>query len=283
MQEQNSVILKIRSVYNSLTNAEKKVADYVLENSEEVLYSSITELAEKINVGETTIIRFCRHIGLTGFQDFKLNIAKETTSPETSIHENITFSDSIDVLLQKITTENTMAISNTTKMLLVSELEKAVEEIIKANKIEIYGVGASGYTVLDAKYKFMRLGLNVDANLDPHIQAISAVNLKEGDVAIGISFSGSTKDTVETCKLAKEAGAKVICITNYARSPITAVADIVLLTSAKETPLRSGALTSKIAQLHILDILYTCIAVKMKDKAVQNLNKTAKAVLDKLY
>ncbi|SNX54584.1 MurR/RpiR family transcriptional regulator [Thermoanaerobacterium sp. RBIITD] len=283
MQEQNSVVLKIRSVYNSLTNAEKKVADYVLNNTEEVIYSSVTELAEKINVGETTIVRFCRHIGLTGFQDFKLNIAKETVSPETSIHENITFNDTTNVLVQKITTENTLAISNTMRMLSISELERAVEEITKANKIEIYGVGASGYTALDAKYKFMRLGLNVDANLDAHIQAISAVNLNENDVAIGISFSGSTKDTVETCRLAKESGAKIICITNYARSPITAVADIILLTSAKETPLRSGALTSKIAQLHILDILYTCVAIKMKDKAVQGLNKTAKAVLDKLY
>lgn len=165
----------------------------------------------------------------------------------------------------------------------MSELEKAVDAIINARKIQFYGVGASGYTALDAKYKFMRLGLNVDANLDAHIQAISAVSLTDKDVAVGISFSGSTKDTVETCRLAKEAGAKVIAITNYARSPITSVADIVLLTSAKETPLRSGALTSKIAQLHILDLLYTAVAVKLKDRAVQELNKTAKAVLKKLY
>ncbi|HEY8362173.1 MAG TPA: MurR/RpiR family transcriptional regulator [Tissierellaceae bacterium] len=283
MQEQNGVILKIRSVYNSLTKAEKKVADYVLENAENVIYFSITELAEKCGTGETTIVRFCRRIGLSGFQEFKLNIAKEIVEPETSIHENISFNDTLDILVQKVTTENTMALSNTVKLLSMGELEKAVDAMVNARKIQFYGVGASGYTALDAKYKFMRLGLNVDANLDAHIQAISAVNLTCEDVAVGISFSGSTKDTVETCRLAKEAGAKVICITNYARSPITSVADIVLLTSAKETPLRSGALTSKIAQLHILDILYTAVAVKLKDKAIQELNKTAKAVLEKLY
>jgi len=285
MSEQNNgnVILKIQSIYNSLTKAEKKVADYVLENTESIIYLSITELAEKCDTGETTIVRFCRRIGLSGFQEFKLNLAKEIAEPETSIHENISFNDPLEVLVQKITTENTLAISNTVKLLSMSELEKAVDAIINARKIQFYGVGASGYTALDAKYKFMRLGLNVDANLDAHIQAISAVSLTDKDVAVGISFSGSTKDTVETCRLAKEAGAKVIAITNYARSPITSVADIVLLTSAKETPLRSGALTSKIAQLHILDILYTAVAVKLKDKAVKELNKTAKAVLEKLY
>ncbi|MFO7154053.1 MAG: MurR/RpiR family transcriptional regulator [Caldicoprobacter oshimai] len=283
MQEQNGVILKIRSVYNSLTKAEKKVADYVLENPEEVIYLSITELSERCNTGETTIVRFCRRIGLSGFQEFKLNLAKDVIKPETSIHENVSFDDPIDIQVQKITNENVQAIANTTKLLSLEEVERAVDAIVKARKIDFYGVGASGYTALDAKYKFMRLGLNVDANLDAHIQAISAANLKEGDVAVGISFSGSTKDTVATCQLAKKSGATVICITNYARSPITTVADIVLLTSAKETPLRSGALTSKIAQLHVLDILYTAVAIRLKDKAVQALDKTAKAVLDKLY
>jgi len=283
LQEQNGVILKIESLYNSLTKAEKKVADYVLENAENVIYFSITELAEKCNTGETTIVRFCRRIGLSGFQEFKLNLAKDVIRPETSIHENVSFDDPLEIQLQKITNENVLAISNTTKLLSLKEIERAVDTIVNAQRIDFYGVGASGYTALDAKYKFMRLGLNVHADLDPHIQAISAANLKEGDVGIGISFSGSTKDTVATCRLAKKSGATVICITNYARSPITTVADIVLLTSAKETPLRSGALTSKIAQLHVLDILYTAVAIRLKDKAVQALDKTAKAVLDKLY
>nr|WP_222927628.1 MurR/RpiR family transcriptional regulator [Biomaibacter acetigenes] len=220
---------------------------------------------------------------MTGFQELKLNMAKDIVEPETSIHESISYDDSIPILVQKITNENMMTLSNTVKLLSMDALEKAVDLIINADKIEFFGVGASGYTALDAKYKFLRLGLKVDANLDAHIQAISAVNLGERDVAVGISFSGSTKDTVETCRLAKNSGAKVICITNYARSPITSVADIVLLTAAKETPLRSGALTSKIAQLHLLDILYTAVAIKMRDKALQGLNKTAKAVLDKLY
>ncbi|GKX29951.1 RpiR family transcriptional regulator [Vallitalea longa] len=255
----------------------------MLNNPQEVIYFSVTEFAEKCNAGEATIIRFCRHIGLTGFQEFKLKMAKDIVEPETNIHDKISFDDSLDVLVQKITNENIVAVSNTTKMIDLDELEKAVELVKDANKIVFFGVGASAYVALDANYKFMRLGLNTSVNLDPHIQAISTVNLGKNDVAIGISFSGSTKDTVETCTLAKKTGCKIISITNYARSPITAVSDIVLLTSAKETPLRSGALTSKIAQLHTLDILYTSVAIKMKDKGVKSLDKTAKAVLEKMY
>lgn len=280
---ENPVTLKIRSVYKSLTKSEKKVADYVLENVKEVVYISITELAEKCGVGETTIIRFCKHINLSGFQEFKLNLAREVVNPEESIHDNISFSDSIKTLVQKITAENELAVTNTAKILKTEELKDATNALVNAKKIHFFGVGASGYTALDAKYKFMRLGLDVDANLDAHIQAISAASLGKDDVAVGISFSGSTKDTVATCRLARQSGATVICITNFARSPITSEADIVLLTSAKETPLRSGALTSKIAQLHILDILYTAVAVKLKDKALNNLNRTAKAVLEKLF
>ncbi|CCQ95794.1 conserved hypothetical protein [[Clostridium] ultunense Esp] len=283
MVSNNQVILKIRSTYPSFTKSEKKVADTVLAAPNEVIYLSIGDLSAKSEVAETTVVRFCRRIGFSGFQDFKLNLALEMVEPEKSIHESISFSDQIEDIVDKIALENTSAIANTTQLLDIHEMGKTVDMIIKARRIEFYGVGASGYTALDAKYKFMRLGLNVDANLDVHIQAISAANLKKGDVAVGISYSGSTKDTVETCRIAKNAGATVISITNFAKSPITAVSDIVLLTSAKETPLRSGALTSKIAQLHVLDIMYTAVAIQLKEDALASLNRTANAVLDKLY
>lgn len=279
----NQVILKIRSTYPSFTKSEKKVADTVLAAPHEVIYLSIGDLSAKCEVAETTVVRFCRRIGFSGFQDFKLNLALEMVEPEKSIHESISFDDQVEDIMEKIAAENMAAIANTTQLLDAGEVERTVEAILKARRIEFYGVGASGYTALDAKYKFMRLGLQVDANLDVHIQAISAANLKKGDVAVGISYSGSTKDTVETCRIARNAGAAVISITNFAKSPITSLSDHVLLTSAKETPLRSGALTSKIAQLHVLDILYTAVAIRLKDEALASLGRTANAVLDKLY
>lgn len=282
MENQGQYLLKIRSLYNSFTKKEKKIADYVLNNSN-VIYMSITELAEACDVGETTIIRFCRKLGTKGYQEFKLVLAREMVSPEEDVHQNIGPLDDLESIIKKTTQANISAIEDTVKVVSSDELDKAINAILNADKVDIYGVGASAFTAGDAKYKLMRIGINAEAIGDPHIQCMSTVNLTPKSVAMGISFSGSTKDTVDSLTLAKKAGAFTIAITNYEKSPITKVADAVLLTSAKETPLRSGALTSKIAQLHIIDILYTCIAIKKKEKSYEMLNKTAEAVLSKMY
>lgn len=276
-------MLKIRSLYNSFSKTEKKVADYIFENGNKVIYLSITEFAENCSVGETTIIRFCRKIGLKGYQEFKLVFAREMVQPNENFLDNIANDDSLSEFIRKITLTNIKAIEDTAKMISSKELDKAVRAILGAEKVDIYGVGASAFTAGDAKYKFMRIGIKCESFSDPHMQSMSAVQLNDKSVAIGISFSGSTKDTTDSLTLAKKSGAFTIAITNYAKSPITKVADAILLTSATETPLRSGALTSKIAQLHVLDILYTALTLKEKGKAYDYLNKTAEAVLPKLY
>ncbi|HEX7715565.1 MAG TPA: MurR/RpiR family transcriptional regulator [Bacillota bacterium] len=276
-------ILKIRSLYNSFSKTEKKIADYVFENTNRIIYMSVTEFAENCDVGETSIIRFCRTIGLKGYQEFKLVLARECINPQENLHERITEDDAMEEIISKITAVNLQAIQNTSRVLSLSALGKAIDAILRADKVDIYGVGASAFTAGDAKYKLMRIGIKCEFFSDPHLQCMSAVNLTKKSVAIGISFTGSTKDTVDSLSLAKKAGAFTIAITNYEKSPITKYANVVLLTSAEETPLRSGALTSKIAQLQVLDILYTGIALKLGDKAYELLNETAKAVLPKLY
>ena len=278
-----SIILKLRSIYNAFTKAEKKVADVVLEKPDIVIYDSITELSEQCEVGETTVIRFCRKLGLSGYQEFKLLLARDLVVPVENLHENIDINDDLETLMRKIAADNIQVITNTTKILSIEQLSDAVDAIINAKRIEIYGVGASSYTAFDAMYKFKRIGLIANAYPDSHMQSMAATTLNKNDVAIGISFTGSTIDTVHCLQIAKKTGAKIICITNHARSPITKYADIVLLSSAKETPLRSGALTSKIAQLFLLDVLYTAVAIKTKDKALATINKTAESVVDKLY
>lgn len=276
-------MLKIRSLYNSFSKTEKKVADYIFLNGSKVIYLPITEFGENCGVGETTIIRFCRKIGLKGYQEFKLVLAREMVHPNENFLDNVGNEDSLSEVIRKITFTNIKAIEDTAKMISKKQLDKAVSAILMAEKVDIYGVGASGFTAGDAKYKLMRIGVKCEAFSDPHIQSMSAVLLNNKSVAIGISFSGSTKDTTDALTLAKKSGAFTIAITNYVKSPITKVADAILLTSSNETPIRSGALTSKIAQLHVLDILYTAITLKEKEKAYEYLNKTAEAVLPKLY
>lgn len=281
--ESRSLILELRNIYPSLTNSDKKMVDCVLEAPGEIIYLSITEMAERSGVSEATIVRFCRKVGLSGYQEFKLRLAQDQVVPEENLHQSFRGNEDMHTLIQRVSDENASAVSNTTRMLALEQLEKAVDALLSAGRIELMGVGASAYTAMDALYKFRRIGLNVSMTGDSHMQMMSAAMLQKGDVALGISFSGSTRDTVHAMSEAKRAGATTIALTNHRISPITQVSDIVLLTAARETPLRSGALTSKIAQLHALDLLYTCTAMRMKDQALSNIGKSAAAVVTELY
>jgi len=283
MNNNKGGIPRIRSEYSSLPPSEKKVADYVLENPENIIYLSVSELADKVDVSDSTIIRFCKNVGFKGYQEFKLFVAQDLVVPIENINEDIQMDDDLETVVNKIAYTNKQAIEETLSITDLDALKKAIEAIVKAEKLEFYGVGASGITGFDAKYKFLRIGKDVDCYTDAHLQAMSASTLSEEDVVVGVSHSGSTKDVVDSCRIAHEAGATVICITGHNRSPITKVADIKLLTATRERPLASGALRSKIAQLHVLDMLFTGVALQIKDQTMEYTEKTAKAVLDKLY
>ncbi|MCM3623851.1 MurR/RpiR family transcriptional regulator [Brevibacillus borstelensis] len=278
-----ATLLEINSLLPSYTKSERKVAQYVLAHTETVIYASVIDLAEKIGVGETTVLRFCRKIGFRSYQEFKLALAQELANPSQHSRDEVTKEDSLHAIAQKVAAFNVQAIHDTDSLLDVEQLERCVQIILEARNIHFYGVGTSGVTALDAKYKCLRIGLRVDAFSDAHLQAMAASTLEPGDVAVGISVSGSTKDTIDALKLAKEAGASVICLTHYRRSPITQHADITLLTAAKQGPLEGGSLAAKIAQLHVIDVLCTAVSQKMSDKALTYKQKTAKAVLDKVY
>lgn len=278
-----STLINLQSLWQALTKSERKVAEIVLSQPENVIYFSVTDLAEKAGVAETTVLRFCRKIGFKGYQNFKLALAKEVVSPVKNLYEEINDEDSPIAIARKVTETNTRAIQDTFSILNAEQLDAAITALQQAQNIHFYGVGSSGVTALDAKYKFLRIGLSVDAFSDSHMQAMAATTLSKGDVAVGISVSGSTKDTVDSLVLAKESGATIICITHHARSPITRMADIVLLIAGKEGPLHGGALSSKIAQLHVIDILCTALSMNIKDKALEFKEKTAKAVINKIY
>ncbi|MGP3778719.1 MurR/RpiR family transcriptional regulator [Halanaerobium saccharolyticum] len=282
-QKKQNVLPKIRSEYNSLPPSEVKVADYVLQNPEEIIYLSVSELATEVDVSDSTIIRFCKDVGFKGYQEFKLFIAQDLVVTIEDINEDISENDDLETLSKKITFSNKQAIEETMSVLDLDALKAAIDKILNSDKIQFYGVGASGITACDAKYKFLRIGKNVDCYTDAHLQAMSAATLGENDLVVGISHSGSTKDVVDSCRIAREAGATVICITGHNKSPITRVSDIKLLTATKEGPLGSGALRSKIAQLHMLDLIFTGVSLKQKEKTIKFTEKTAKAVIDKLY
>ncbi len=276
-------LLRIKGAIEVFKPAERAVAEYVLTHPEEVMHMSISEAARDMEVGESTVIRFCRALGYKGYQEFKLRLAQDLVEPVEFIHENISFSDSTADLAQKVFQTNIQAVANTMKALDPEMIEVASKALAQARKIDIYGVGYSSFTALDAKLKFVRLGLSADSYGDAHLQAMAAAALGRADVAIGISHSGSTKDVVDALAAARKAGAATISITNFSPSPITRVSDLVLLTASPESPLGGEVLTSRIAQLCVLDVLSVALAVTLGEACLELIKKTSEAVKKKRY
>lgn len=281
--ELSHALLRIPTVYESLTKSEQKVADTVLRDPEAAVFYTITDLSEKSEVGETSVIRFCRKLGFRGYQEFKLSLAQNVSKPEEQMYGDILEDDGLSTVIKKISGFNTQVIQNVMSLLSERDVQAAVKAVVSSNRLFFFGVGSSGITAMDAKYRFMRLGFNAVAESDSHVIAMNASLTGKGDTVFGISTSGSTKDLVESIKLAKANGAFIICLTSHARSPITQYADVVLLTTSKESPLQGGSFASKLAQINVLDILSTSVALAEKQRTYNAIEKTAKSVLDKLY
>lgn len=276
-------LIRIKSAMESLKPSERLIAEFALKNAEQVMQMSISEASVSIGVGESTIIRFCRVLGYKGYQEFKLRLAQDLVEPVHYIHENISFSDSPKELAKKVFQTNLKAVEDTMKALDAEMVDVAAKLVADARRIDIYGVGYSSLTAFDAKLKFARLGLIVDAYGDAHLQAMAAVSLTDQDVAICISHSGSTKDVVDALSAARKAGATTIAITNFSPSPITKFADIVLMTAAPESAFGGEVLTSRIAQLCVIDVLSVTVAITQGEKCLELIERTSEAVKKKRY
>lgn len=280
------IFTQIKSHMNVFTKAEKIVAVFIINNPKKVLYMSITDLADVCNVGDTSVFRFCKKLKLKGYQDFKVALAQSLPSDEegvTQLSEKISDDDTVKEVSKKIFMTNVSAIEETYNLIKQEEIEKAVEWMTQANRISFFGVGASLMTAMEGMNKFIRITPKAECVSDPHIQAMRASLLTKEDVAVVISYSGSTKDTIEITKIAKEKGARVICITRFVKSPLTSYSDLTLLCGSNEGPLQGGSLSAKIAQLYLLDVLYVEYFRKTKEVSKENKRITSQAVLEKLY
>ncbi|PFO08955.1 RpiR family transcriptional regulator [Bacillus sp. AFS076308] len=269
---------KIRSYYARLSEKEKKVADYILKNPEKIIHNTINEVAEDLQVADATVFRFCKRIGFKGYQAMKIALASEIIEPIQQIHEEINENDNEKTVADKIFHSNIRTLENTLQILDGNSIQDAVSLLMKANRVEFYGTGGSNVVAMDAFHKFVRTGIKAFAFIDSHFQLMSASQLGENDVAVVISHSGTNKDTLNILKTAKRNGAKTIGITSYPKSPICQYSDVALYTSSEETEYRSEALSSRIAQLSLIDALYVNIMVLNKEKAKHSLGKVRQAI-----
>jgi DNA-binding MurR/RpiR family transcriptional regulator len=186
--------------------------------------------------------------------------------------------DDLATVVGKVTFADARAVEETAAQLEVDVLQRVADAIAAAGRVDVYGVGASAFVAADLQQKLHRIGRVSFAWNDTHIMLTSAAVLGPGDVAVGISHTGATTDTVETLRVARERGATTVALTNFPTSPITEVADLVLTTAARETTFRSGAMASRIAQLTVIDCLFIGVAQRHLEQSMRALDDTREAV-----
>ncbi len=261
--------LRIHSYYDNMGMAERKVADWILKHRDESIKLSIVELAGKTGASEATIARFARKLGYGGYQEMKIAFAQDESRGYKPTHESVKKADTCSKIFDKVIGDVDETLMHTRAVLSDKKLEAAAEAIHNAKKLLVIGLGASASVAMDAAHKFLREGVDCTYSSDNHMQVILASHLTEKDVVLAISHSGSSKDIIEAMEVAKSCGATTISISNYGRTPIDKVSDIELNTAADETKFTMLALSSRIAQLCIIDTLYLYVVMR-RDKAAAN-------------
>lgn len=279
-------LVGIRGEYNQFTKAEKKVADFILNNPKKVLFMSITELAEACGVGDTSVFRFCKTMDCKGYQEFKMLLSLSLNEGKQGLGQiegDISREDSFAQVAQKVLASNIDALRETHSLLKRENFEKVIECFRRAKRICFYGVGTSMTTAMKAADKFLKIEPKVYCVPDSHMQAMMASTMTKGETAVVFSYSGATKDTIHVAELAKRAGATVICVTRFVKSPLTSFSDVTLLCGANEGPLQGGSTSAEISQLFLIDLMYTEYYRRYFEKCSKNNEKTSSSVIEKLY
>jgi DNA-binding MurR/RpiR family transcriptional regulator len=278
------VLAEVRSHLPELRPSERRIADALLADPESFATRSVAEIAELATTSTTTVVRFTRRIGYDRFKDFRHDLTEQNLRERLALAEahapasDISPTDGMEDIVAKIAANESLSIADTAETLDVTALERAVDVIAGATRVDLYGVGASAIVALDLQRKLTRIGRVALEWPESHAAWTAAAVLTPGAVAVAISHSGATTDTIEFLRLAGEAGATTIAITNHQQSELARGADIVLRTTARETAFRSGALGSRIAQLMVADCLFIGVAQADYESSLTALRKTYAAV-----
>ena len=278
----NNVLSSIRNSLNQLKRAEKRVAESVLRDPHQVIRYTITELADKADTSEPTVVRFCRKMGLQGYMDLRLSLARDLPSAQY-IHEAVAEQDSPVQVMEKIFSTSQEALGNTLNKIDINVFDQAVNILTHARRIEFYGSGGSGSVARDAHHKFFRLGVPCIAYEDSHMQVMSAALLASDCVVIAISATGSSRDVIDSIQIAKKSGAQTIGITGREKSPLGRICDHNLSVYSEETAIWLAPMSTRIIQLVLLDALFVSVANKKLKGIRENLGKVKQSLIEKRY
>lgn len=281
-----SLLDRIKASLPSLAPAEQRVGRLVLVDARAFANLPITELARRSHVSKPTVVRFCRSMGYDGLSDFKLKLAGSVSEGVPFIHRSVDVDDKTSDVVVKVI-DNTVAAflkyRNDASSFAIQKATDALEAACKAGKrIEFFGVGNSGIVAQDAQHKFFRLGVNTIAYSDGHMQVMSASLLGPGDCVVVISNSGRTRDLMDACDIARKNGATTIVITATG-SPLAAAGNIHLAADHPEGYDRYSPMVSRLMHLMIIDILATCLALRIGGKLQPLLKEMKNNLRNKRY
>jgi DNA-binding MurR/RpiR family transcriptional regulator len=274
-----SVLARIRALQDSLTPSELAVARLISADTTEILGLSVEVLAARAGVSTASVMRFCQSLGFSGFRELKLVLALDRRLPSAAgAEQEIMLDDSPLEVARKVLAAEARALHETLDLIDEAALCQAVTTLAGANRIELYGMGSSAPVVLDAYYRLMRLGLPVSSPPDSHMQSVSAALLKPGDAVLVVSHMGRTTGVLNAARRARMAGATVVALTSFLRSPLLDLAHIHLVTAVREASTRVEAMAARTAHLGLIDTLYVSLALRLQDRAQDTLELTQQAI-----
>ena len=271
--------LNIKESYERLSASEKRIAKYIIDNPNEVVRLPISELADRCQTSKPTVVRLCKTLGYSGYKELCMYLNADIMLNEGSelSYKDINPNDNTIEIVAKVSENNIKAIQNTVDIMDYNELTRAVDLLCHARRIDFYGVGNSGFVALDAQNKFLRINKIATAQIDPHLQILTASNLSRDDVAVFISYTGETRDLLETLDIVKSTGASTSSITKLGKNSLSSACDVNLFMVSDESFIRSGAMSSRIGQLCIIDILFSIVTSRLYSEIKPYLDRSMNA------
>lgn len=281
-----NIEVKVKSIFDQLSNAERSAAQYFLNNANSIFDKPIAVLAKESQTTQAAWVRFCKSLGFKGLKELKKSFFVQIQMPASeNTHENYTvYSDingykSVEEISTNVMQSGICAITDTVKLIDSATMEKAAKSIMKAHSVKLFGVSASALVAEDFYYKLLRIGKNACFSKDSHVQLTYAANISPADAAVIISHSGATAEIIEILDAVKKRGAVGIAVTRFSKKNYLNNADIILYSSAPEIYRRSGAMSSRIAQLTVIDVLFSTIAHQNYQVIEKNLDQSYRACL----
>lgn len=277
-----NILERIHASYYQLAAAERRVADYVLSQYEQVQFMSITQLAEECGTADATVSRFCRSLKLKGFNAFKIELAKYTAAVTAgNLRERKVPTNTSEARYLEAGRLSQAAIDQTLVLLRQPDIDRVVKLFEDAQRVYCMGAGGSMLLASECAHLFSTVSNKFTAVGDSHMQMSITATMNERDVVVLFSYSGATRCGVEVLELAKSRGIQTVLITRYPKSPAAKLADTVLCCGSSESPFQFGSVPAKVAQLVLLDVLFQEYLHRNREAAEENLQRIAAALSEK--